>query len=146
MCSSDLTFTGSDRLRRCEVRVGAAYRHDPGAVIALLEATGQAVPGVLDNPAPKALMLSYGDSAINYALRFWIANPMQGVGISSAVNQAIWKAFQREGVEIPFPQQVLHVEAGEGAPHQSSQPASGSGCPKQNSEAENGSPGQVSGG
>ena len=122
------TYTGSDRLRRCEVRVGAAYRHDPAAVIALLEATGQAVPGVLDNPAPKALMLSYGDSAINYSLRFWIANPMHGVGLCSAMNQAIWKAFQREGVEIPFPQQVLHVEAGEREAGQGSPPAASADC------------------
>jgi len=106
---SATTYTGSDRLRRSEVRVGAAYRHDPAQVIALLEATAKEVPLVLTSPAPKALMLSYGDSAINYALRFWIANPMEGVGICSAVNQAIWQAFQREGIEIPFPQQVLHT-------------------------------------
>lgn len=36
-----------------------------------------------------ALLLSDGDSAINDALRFWIANPMANVGICSAVNQAI---------------------------------------------------------
>ena len=103
------TYTGSDRLRRCEVRVGAAYRHDPAEVIALLEATGVAVPRVLANPAPTALLLSYGDSAINYALRFWIANPMNGVGICSEVNQAIWQAFLRQGIEIPFPQQVHYT-------------------------------------
>lgn len=103
------TYTGSDRMRRCEVQVGAAYRHDPAEVIALLEATGRAVPRVLTSPAPTALLLSYGDSAINYGLRFWIANPMHGVGICSDVNQAIWKAFEREGIEIPFPQQVQHT-------------------------------------
>ena len=106
---SATTYTGSDRLRRCEVRVGAGYSHDPTQVIALLEATALAVPRVLTSPAPTALMLSYGDSAINYALRFWIANPMNEVGTCSAVNQAIWKAFQREGIEIPFPQQVQHI-------------------------------------
>jgi potassium efflux system protein len=100
------TYTASDRMRRSQVSVGAAYHHDPGQVIALLEATALEVPRVLPQPAPKALLLSYGDSAINYALRFWIANPMDNIGICSEVNQAIWRAFQREGIEIPFPQQV----------------------------------------
>ncbi|QPN61959.1 mechanosensitive ion channel family protein [Synechococcus sp. CBW1004] len=102
------TYTATDRLRRSQVSVGAAYRHDPARVIALLEATALTVPRVLRRPAPKALLLSYGDSAINYALRFWIANPMDNVGICSEVNQAIWTAFAEQGIEIPFPQQVQH--------------------------------------
>jgi small-conductance mechanosensitive channel len=100
------TYTASDRMRRSQVSVGAAYHHEPAEVIALLEATAQQVPRVLANPAPKALLLSYGDSAINYALRFWIANPMDNVGICSEVNQAIWHAFKAHNIEIPFPQQV----------------------------------------
>jgi small-conductance mechanosensitive channel len=100
------TYTASDRMRRSQVNVGAAYHHDPAEVIALLEATAHEVPRVLAEPAPKALLLSYGDSAINYALRFWIANPMDNVGICSEVNQAIWHAFKRQNIEIPFPQQV----------------------------------------
>ena len=110
------TYTATDRMRRSQVSVGAAYRHDPLQVIALLEATALTVPRVLPQPAPKALLLSYGDSAINYALRFWIANPMNNVGICSEVNQAIWTAFAREGIEIPYPQQVQHQAAGEPSP------------------------------
>jgi small-conductance mechanosensitive channel len=102
------TYTASDRMRRSQVTVGAAYHHEPAAVIALLEATALEVPRVLPTPAPKALLLTYGDSAIHYALRFWIANPMENVGICSDVNQAIWQAFRRDGIEIPFPQQVQY--------------------------------------
>ena len=100
------TYTASDCMRRSQVSGGAAYHHDPSAVIALLEATALSVPRVLKHPAPKGLLLSYGDSAINYALRFWIANPMDNVGICSEVNQAIWSAFKQHNIEIPFPQQV----------------------------------------
>ena len=102
------TYTASDRMRRSQVNVGAAYHHEPAAVIALLEATALEVPRVLPTPAPKALLLTYGDSAIHYALRFWIANPMDNVGICSDVNQSIWQAFRRDGIEIPFPQQVQY--------------------------------------
>jgi potassium-dependent mechanosensitive channel len=102
------TYTGSDRLRRSQVLVGAAYRHDPASVVALLEATARKVPGVMADPAPRGLVLSYGDSAIQYALRFWITNPMNNIGTCSAVNTAVWKAFRNEGIEIPFPQRVQH--------------------------------------
>jgi potassium-dependent mechanosensitive channel len=103
------TFTASDRMRRSQVSVGAAYHHDPATVIALLEATALTVPKVLPTPPPKALLLNYGDSAINYALRFWIANPIDNVGICSDVNQAIWQAFRQNGIEIPFPQSVQYT-------------------------------------
>ena len=98
-------------MRRSQVSIGAAYHHDPVEVIALLEATALEVARVLPQPAPKALLLNYGDSAINYGLRFWIANPMDNVGICSEVNQAIWQAFRQEGIEIPFPQQVQYPMA-----------------------------------
>jgi small-conductance mechanosensitive channel len=106
------TYTASDRMRRSQVSVGAAYHHDPAEVIALLEATALQVPRVLPSPSPKALLLNYGDSAINYGLRFWIANPMDNVTICSEVNQAIWRTFQQQGIEIPFPQQVQYGLAG----------------------------------
>jgi small-conductance mechanosensitive channel len=80
-------------------------------VIALLEATALKVPLVLPQPAPKGLLVSYGDSAINYGLRFWITNPMTNSSVCSAVNEAIWHAFQAEGIEIPFPQQVEYAMA-----------------------------------
>lgn len=100
------TYTASDRMRRSQVSIGAAYHHNPVEVIALLEATALKVARVLPQPAPKALMLNYGDSAINYGLRFWIANPMDNVGICSEVNQAIWQAFRENSIDIPFPQHV----------------------------------------
>lgn len=103
------SYTATDRMRRSEVRVGAAYRHDPQVVLKLLEQTALSVPRVLKNPAPKALQVQYGDSAIEYAVRYWISDPMSNIGIVSEVNQAIWTAFKREGIEIPFPQQVNTV-------------------------------------
>lgn len=59
-------------------------------------------------PAPKGLLITYGDSSIDDALRFWIANPMDDPAISSEVRRAIWHAFQDHEIEIPFPQRVLH--------------------------------------
>ncbi len=111
------TYTGSDRLRRSQVDVSAAYRHDPETVIRLLESVALALPRVLPQPAPKALLLSYGDSGINYALRYWIANPMDNGGIKSEVSTALWHAFSAEGIEIPFPQRVVTMQPSEPDEH-----------------------------
>ena len=103
------SYTATDRMRRSEIRVGAAYRHDPQVVLKLLEQTALGVPRVLNDPTPRALQVHYGDSAIEYSLRYWISDPMNNIGIVSEVNQAIWTAFKRERIEIPFPQQVNTV-------------------------------------
>jgi small-conductance mechanosensitive channel len=110
------TYTASDRMRRSQVRVDASYHNDPELVIRLLEETALTVPRVLKTPAPRALQLSFGDAGVHYALRFWIADPMDNVGICSEVNQAIWKALQREGIEIPLPEQVQYAVPGRPVP------------------------------
>ena len=106
--NTTVTYTGSDTLRRSQVLVSAAYHHDPEKVIALLEATARSQSRVLPTPAPKGLLLRYGDSSIDYALRFWIANPMDNVSICSDVQAGIWQAFRDRNIEIPFPQQVQY--------------------------------------
>jgi potassium efflux system protein len=108
LTSTTITFTGTDGMRRCQVEVGAAYQHPPREVMALLVQTAARVPGVLAKPAPVALTLRYNESSIDYALRFWIHDPMQGPSISSAVRSAIWDAFEAQGIEIPLPQRVIH--------------------------------------
>lgn len=110
--STTVTYTGTDTLRRSQVLVSAAYHHDPAEVIALLEATARGQSRILATPAPKGLLLRYGDSAIDYALRFWIANPMDNVSICSDVQAAIWRAFRDRQIEIPFPQQVQYQVEG----------------------------------
>ncbi|WP_295535856.1 mechanosensitive ion channel domain-containing protein [Synechococcus sp. UW140] len=106
-----VTYSGvRDRYRRGQVLIGVAYRHTPEQVIAILEAVAATVPRILDTPAPKGLLLRYGDSAITYAIRYWIEDPMNGIGISSQVSIAIWNAFSSHGIEIPYPQRVLHAK------------------------------------
>lgn len=108
--NTTITYTGTDRLRRSDVQIGVAYRHDPSEVIRLLIQTALSSQGVLSEPAPKAYVVSYDDSAILYSLRFWIDNPMNNLSTSSAVREAIWKHFEQHGIEIPFPQHVIHTE------------------------------------
>ena len=102
------TYTSTDRMRRGEVTVGAAYHHDPTIVTKLLEKTAQEIPKILKFPAPRALTMSYGDFSINYVLRFYIADPMDNIGTCSEMNKAIWASFKQEGITIPFPQSQIY--------------------------------------
>ena len=88
--------------------VQAAYRHPPRIVIALPVDTERSVPRMLTHHAPKGLSLGYGDSAITYAIRYRIENPVDGIGLASEVGIAIWEVFEREEIEIPYPQYVWH--------------------------------------
>ena len=110
--STTVTYTGSDTLRRSQVLISAAYHHDPEEMIALLEDTARRQSRILSSPPPKGLLLRYGESSIDYALRFWIANPMDSVSICSEVQAGLWRSFRDRDIEIPFPQQVQYQVEG----------------------------------
>ena len=97
-------------MRRSQVSIGAAYHHDPQKVIDLLEAIALTVPNLLHEPGPKARLVNYGESAIEYSLGYWMEDPLTNGAIKGDLNLAIWHAFQREGIEIPFPQQVAYLK------------------------------------
>jgi len=106
--SPTTTFTGTDRLRRGIINIGVAYRHDPETVIPLLEQIAIANARVVRDPAPRVFVIDYGDSAIVYSLRYSIEDPMTNLGIASEIRRAIWREFHERGIEIPYPQRVLH--------------------------------------
>jgi small-conductance mechanosensitive channel len=103
------TFTGETKALRCgTVAVGADYKHEPDEVIALLVATAKANPRVLSVPPPKAFVANFGESAIDYELEFSMADPLTKGSIAKELRRAIWYAFRDNGIEMPYPQQVLH--------------------------------------
>ncbi len=65
---------------------------------------------VLADPQPRVLLTMFGDSSISLELGFWIADPEEGKGnVTSDVNLAIWRAFRKNGIQIPFPQREVRV-------------------------------------
>ncbi len=91
---------------RLEVEVGASYLSTPGDVKkAILEAAAN-VPRVLRTPPPDALLHSFDASAITYRARFWIDNYEIDEIVRDEVRTAIFYAFGRHGIEIPWPIEV----------------------------------------
>jgi small-conductance mechanosensitive channel len=99
----------NDRVR-LEVPFGVSYASDPHRVCALAVEAVKKLPRVLTEPAPVCFLLKFGDSSLDFSLRFWIRDPIGGVSnMRSAALLALWDAFKREGIEIPFPQRDLNV-------------------------------------
>jgi small-conductance mechanosensitive channel len=98
----------SDRLRRISIPVGVAYGSDPDRVTEILLGVARKHPAVLAHPAPFVIFDRFGDSALNFTLfcwslvdRFFIAR--------SELTIAINNAFKEAGIQIPFPQQEVHL-------------------------------------
>jgi small-conductance mechanosensitive channel len=67
-------------------------------------------PRVLKDPAAGALITGFADSGINLELGVWIDDPDQGLaGLRSELYDGIWRAFRRDGIEIPYPQREIRV-------------------------------------
>lgn len=95
---------------RIEMPVQVAYGTDLERARAALLGAVAGQPRVLLEPAPVVLLQGFGESGINLALAFWIADPEEGqLALKSDINWAIWQAFQREGIEIPYPRRVVEV-------------------------------------
>lgn len=102
--------TFSDKRLRLATTIGVAYDSDLERVSKLMVDAARATPRVLADPAPRAFLVAFADSAINLELGFWIADPEEGRGnVLSDVNFAVWRAFRENGVTIPFPQRDVHI-------------------------------------
>lgn len=108
-----VNWSHSDRVIRLHAGFGVSYRtRDLRKVKQLAEETALKVERVLKSPAPICNLTEFGDSAVNFDLRFWINDPANGVGnVKSAVMLAVWDALHDNEIEIPFPQLDLHVRS-----------------------------------
>lgn len=96
--------------RRTVLPIGVAYGTDLRRAQELLIAAVRTVDGALPNPAPQAWVTTFGESSIDFDVRFWHASDIATLfRVRSDVAMAIKGAFDREGIEIPFPQRVVTV-------------------------------------
>ena len=102
------SYTAEETSRRDAVVVGAAYHHEPSQVIAVLEEVARQHEKVLQYPPPAAFTVDFADSSINYKLLFWVRNPLEAFAVGSDLRQAIWTAFEQNGIGIPFPQHQVY--------------------------------------
>jgi small-conductance mechanosensitive channel len=90
--------------------VQVAYGTDLDLLMPELVAVALSVPRVLAEPAPGVQLSSFAADGLELTLLFWIADPENGQGnVRSAVNLAVLRKLNERGIQIPYPQRVLHA-------------------------------------
>ncbi len=86
------------------------YASDVELARSLMIEAALAQSRVLKSPAPGALLSDFASDGLELTLGYWIADPENGTGnVRSDINLAIWRAFQTNGIGVPFPQRVIRV-------------------------------------
>jgi small-conductance mechanosensitive channel len=90
--------------------VAVGYDSDVDLVQRILTEAARTSDRVIADPAPAARLVKFGADGLEFTLQFWIADPQNGqMNVRSDVNLKILKSLRAAGIEIPFPQRVVHM-------------------------------------
>ena len=105
-----INWSYSDRKVRVELTFGVSYDSNPHRIRELaVEAVSQ-LDRVIDKPPPVCHLTAFGESSLDFVLRFWIEDPKKGLAnLKGAAYLALWDAFDTEGIKIPYPHRELLV-------------------------------------
>ena len=96
---------------RLDVKFSVDMTADPHKVQQLALDTIKSVPRVLMEPPPACHFMGFGNKALDFSLRFWINDPIEGsTNVKSAALLALWDAFKREGVDLPSAVQDMRLQ------------------------------------
>jgi small-conductance mechanosensitive channel len=102
------SFTSRELRMNLPVQIG--YGSDVDQAMAILVDVARHHPRVLKERAPEAFLREFGDNGISLELVVWINDPEEGqLNLRSALNLEIWKKFQAEGIEIPYPRRDIRI-------------------------------------
>ncbi len=105
-----INFEQPTGLVRGTVNFGVAYGSDPDRVEALVLDVARKDEAVLDDPAPSVVFLNMGDFSLDFQLRFYVKTPGERFDTAVRLRKAIYKRFQEEGIDIPFPTHTVYVK------------------------------------
>jgi small-conductance mechanosensitive channel len=105
-----VNWSHSNEFVRLDIFFGTAYQDDPHVVRQLAIDAAAGVERVLDHRPPVCHIVGFGDSSVDYILRFWIEDPTGGLtNIRGKVYLALWDAFKEHDISIPFPQREVRM-------------------------------------
>jgi small-conductance mechanosensitive channel len=105
-----VNWSHSNEYVRIDLFFGTAYGDDPHLVRKVAVEAAGSVSRVLRSHKAVCHITGFGDSSVDYILRFWIRDPAEGLtNVRGAVYLALWDAFKANGISIPFPQREVKM-------------------------------------
>jgi potassium-dependent mechanosensitive channel len=108
-----VNWSHGNPLCKLHLPVGVAYGSDVARVRAALLEAVHGHPKVLVDPRPSVDLDGFGDSALRFDLEVWTRDPQEQRQLKGSLNLRIEATLRRYGIEVPFPQRVLHVRGPE---------------------------------
>lgn len=103
-----INWSFSDELVRLDVSFGVSYDSDPHQVSALAIQAAVGCDRVYKGKTPVCWLTAFGDSSLDFVLRFWISDPREGLtNIRGKVLLALWDVLKEHDVKIPFPHREI---------------------------------------
>jgi len=103
-----INWSYTDRKIRVETKFGVDYKSDPHLVRQIGIDVAKSTKRVCQTPEPVCHLVEFGDSSLNFVLRYWIEDAENGVtNTKGGVMLGLWDAFKEHDIEIPFPHRVL---------------------------------------
>jgi small-conductance mechanosensitive channel len=94
------------------IAVAVGYDSDVAQVMGILVQSALAQPRVLRDPGPAALLANFGADGLEFTLGYWIEDIENGQGnLRSDINQQILRELRAHGIDIPYPQRVVHTRS-----------------------------------
>jgi potassium efflux system protein len=106
-----INWTLTDATLRVVMKVGIAYGSDTELATKLLYQIAGENDDVLNDPPAIVVFQEFGDSTLNFQLRFFVDSLSKFVTIRHSMNMAIDAAFRKHNIEIAFPQRDLHIRS-----------------------------------
>src|ERR1039457_5355951 len=105
-----INWSYTDPRIRLKLPVTISYSDDPEFALEILIRACERQRRVLKDPPPVSRLMQFGDHGIELELRFWIADPQEGVNnVRSDVNRTIWALFQEHKITIPVAQREIRM-------------------------------------
>ena len=104
-----INWTLSDRKRRVEIIVGISYNSDPHLAKDIFMEVLKKHPQIVSNPEPDVYFRDLGESSLDFRLLFWTYKDW--IKVKSDIIFDVFDALKEAGIEIPFPQQDLHLRS-----------------------------------
>jgi MscS family membrane protein len=102
---------------RTRLAIGVAYGSDVDQVCEILQSLAAEHESTCSHPTPRVRMRGFGASSLDFELLVWISHPEERGLIAHELYMEIYKAFAREGIEIPYTKQDVYIKEFPGGAH-----------------------------